>query len=84
MGKRMRRKRDKVWGKSKEKLDINASFRSRHGAISVDLEVVARDPHTQPAHPSEKVPARVFASNNHGRITLNVVRTARPPIRDLR
>ncbi|KAI0691786.1 hypothetical protein C8T65DRAFT_670359 [Cerioporus squamosus] len=62
------RKRDNVWGKSSRPVDINASFRTRHGAISLDLEVVAQTPSAR----AEKVPARIVAGTKHGRVTVDV------------
>ncbi|RDX51377.1 hypothetical protein OH76DRAFT_1347395, partial [Lentinus brumalis] len=64
------KKRDNVWGKSKNKqpVDINASFRTRHGAINLDLEVVAQSPSAQ----SDKIPAHIVAGTKHGRMTLDV------------
>ncbi|KAI0730514.1 hypothetical protein C8Q76DRAFT_597263, partial [Earliella scabrosa] len=68
IARRLRRKRDNVWGKSSTKTDINATFRTRHGAMNLDIEVVAQ----QPPQPGERVPARIIASSNHGRINIDV------------
>ncbi|RPD57217.1 hypothetical protein L226DRAFT_572568 [Lentinus tigrinus ALCF2SS1-7] len=66
---RRTKKRDKVWGKGSRAVDINASFRTRHGAITLDLEVVAQNPS---AAPGEKVPAHIVAGSTHGRTSLDV------------
>ncbi|KAI0754270.1 hypothetical protein C8Q80DRAFT_1265932 [Daedaleopsis nitida] len=63
---------DKGWGESRENADVHASFRTRHGAILLDLEVVAQDPHAGPSRPEDKTPARVFVSSQHGKIHVDV------------
>lgn len=61
------RKRERVWGKG-PKEELNASFRTRHGALNLDIAVVSKsDPFTQ------KVPARVLISSRHRRVRLDMV-----------
>ncbi|KAL1940865.1 hypothetical protein VTO73DRAFT_7906 [Trametes versicolor] len=69
---KQRRKRNRAWGKDgRGTSDINASFRTRHGAISLDLAVVAESPAIPPPG-TPKVPATVVVSTRHGRINLNL------------
>ncbi|KAI0364671.1 hypothetical protein BV20DRAFT_974149 [Pilatotrama ljubarskyi] len=69
---KIRRKHNKSWGNScSSPADINASFRTRHGAISLDMAVVADSGRSLPPG-SAKVPACVLVSTRHGRINVNL------------
>ncbi|KAI0766643.1 hypothetical protein BD413DRAFT_480789 [Trametes elegans] len=68
---RMRRKRNKGWGKHSRPNDIHASFRTRHGAISLDMAVVADAKSAVPPG-AQKVPACVIVSSRHGRVNVNL------------
>ena len=48
----------------------NASFRTDHGAINIELAVVGTSP---PSGPSRREPARVKVSSHHGKVMVNLV-----------
>ena len=56
-----------VWGKDPEE-ELNALFHSRHGALNLDLAVIAAC--NEPDF--ETVPARVFVHSHHGRVFVNM------------
>ncbi|KAI0351354.1 hypothetical protein OH77DRAFT_1429903 [Trametes cingulata] len=68
---KLRKKRNKAWGKGTGPAEINASFGTRHGAINLDLAVV--EDSGRPLSPDlQKVPACVLVSTRHGRINVNL------------
>ncbi|KAH9857321.1 hypothetical protein C2E23DRAFT_900521 [Lenzites betulinus] len=67
------RKRGRKWGKGALPADINAAFRTRHGAISLDLAVVCDAGTTPPLAPGQQKPsACIVAASRHGRINVNL------------
>ncbi|KAI0640735.1 hypothetical protein C8Q79DRAFT_1014974 [Trametes meyenii] len=69
--KKSRKRRNKVWGKGSGPSEINASFRTRHGAISLNLAIVAESERA-PTEGPYKVPAGILVSSKHGRINMNL------------
>ncbi|KAI0676127.1 hypothetical protein C8Q78DRAFT_1104596 [Trametes maxima] len=69
--KRSRRKRNKAWGKGSGPSEINASFRTRHGPISLDVAIVAESQRA-PTEGPYRVPAGILVSSKHGRINMNL------------
>ncbi|OCH85889.1 hypothetical protein OBBRIDRAFT_784171 [Obba rivulosa] len=52
---------------------MNASFRTRHGSVTLDIAVVGTASGALvPVHKADKVQARVMASSRHGRLNLNL------------
>ena len=83
MSRHLRKKPDSTWGKTKGKkgkhhYEVNASFRTRHGRINLDLAVPSREPANASPYPGDKVPTRVYVSSQHGRISVNMVRPGTP------
>ncbi|KAH9944946.1 uncharacterized protein BXZ73DRAFT_86552 [Epithele typhae] len=63
---RMCREQDRAWGESHHKSDVHASFTTRHGALTLDLALVA------PPFAYGREPTRVDVHSQHGRILLDV------------
>lgn len=80
LSKALRKKPDSVWGKpkgckkSKSYKELNASFQTRHGHITLDLAVPSRDPGNLSPFPGDKMRTRMYVATRHGRIRLDVVR----------
>ncbi|OSD04908.1 hypothetical protein PYCCODRAFT_1433245 [Trametes coccinea BRFM310] len=68
---RKRCRRNKRWGQGSLS-EVHASFRTRHGAISLDLAAVAQDKPMHVAPGTRKVRTCITASSRHGRIKLNL------------
>ncbi|KAH9939050.1 uncharacterized protein BXZ73DRAFT_99731 [Epithele typhae] len=66
LSRRMCRKQDRAWGKSRHKSDVHASFTTRHGALTLDLALVA------PPFAYGREPTRVDVHSAHGRVLLDV------------
>ena len=78
LSKALRKKPDSVWGKpkgckkSKSYKELNASFQTRHGHITLDLAVPSRDPGNLSPFPGDKMRTRMYVATRHGRIRLDV------------
>ncbi|KAI1791911.1 hypothetical protein LXA43DRAFT_945010 [Ganoderma leucocontextum] len=76
--KALRRKPDSVWGKnkrcqkSKAYKELNASFQTRHGHITLDLAVPSRDAGNVSPFPCDKMRTRMYVATRHGRIRLDI------------
>ncbi|KAI9067940.1 hypothetical protein FKP32DRAFT_1672650 [Trametes sanguinea] len=68
---RKRCKRSKRWGQGSPS-EVHASFRTRHGAISVDVAAVAEVKPLSVVPGTRKVRTCITASTRHGRINLNL------------
>ncbi|CDO69684.1 hypothetical protein BN946_scf184851.g72 [Trametes cinnabarina] len=66
-----RSKRNKRWGQGSPS-DVHASFRTRHGAISLNLAAVAENGKTAVPPVSKGVQTGVLVSSRHGRINVNL------------
>ncbi|EMD39349.1 hypothetical protein CERSUDRAFT_112989 [Gelatoporia subvermispora B] len=52
--------------------EINASFRTRHGAVTLDVAVVGTESGSPFISKDEKIPTRVMASSREGRVNVNL------------
>ena len=80
LSKALRRKPDSVWGKtksckkSKAYKELNASFQTRHGHITLDLAIPSTDSGNISPFPGDKLRTRMYVATRHGRISVDMVR----------
>ncbi|KAM5541435.1 hypothetical protein V8D89_004989 [Ganoderma adspersum] len=78
LSKALRKKPDSVWGKtksckkSKGYKELNASFQTRHGHITLDLAIPSRDSGNISPFPGDKLRTRMYVATRHGRIHVDM------------
>ncbi|KAI0630637.1 hypothetical protein C8Q77DRAFT_1063042 [Trametes polyzona] len=69
---RRSKKSKRAWGKEAQAAQVNACFRTRHGALNLDVAVVADPSRAAPLAEGQKIPACVVVESRHGRVNVNL------------